>query len=312
MIHVDVIKNSSTGLRQEMRAHVTTTDRDEEIFFRWRGAACASPGDVFLLATLPLALEQAQGLRLNEPISVSLLDGLPALQTSLQALIPTLSSIEIEATGVEPFPESAHPRTGVLFDGGVASLFCLTRHFAEIDALVVVADETDAQSPQSPTRRRGPAFSRHTAVDLAKETAVVETNAGRLYQQPGFSSRLGRGFVRLAGGSALAGQLGRLHLPHDLLGPNGETNGQLAGLNPGGLVLFANGERAREPEMFAAILGHEKVAGTLRVCWENPGRNFNCGRCPACTRRIPVERLLRSLDGRTETDLDGVKDDQNV
>jgi len=318
MIRVHVVRNSSTRNRQEIRARIVSNGRSEEVFFRWRGAACPAPGDAFLLAALPLAMERAEGLRLDGPASAPMLEGLSKVQGALKALDPMMSCVEVE-TGVPilnapPFiqgrPAATPTEAGALFDGGMESLFCLVRHLPEIQALVLVTDETEPRLP-SPNRRRGPMFTRHTAAGLEKETVEVETNVGGIYRNREWRYGIERGFVSLAGGLALSGRLSRLYLPGGLFGLDAGSGGLVSGLKAGGLDLCADGAEAPSREMMETILANEAVLDTLRVCWENPSRAFNCGRCPVCTRRMPGERLLRSLGGRIDAGPHGARDDQD-
>lgn len=320
MILVHPMNNPSTQNPREIRARVVSNGRSADVFFRWRGPACGAPGDAVLLAALPLAMQRAEGMRLDVPVSASLLEGLPAVQEALQALDPALSRVEVEATAPVPDaspcgqdrPPAAPAETAALFDGGLESLFCLVRHLPEIKALIVVTDESAPSRQPSPLLRRGPAFARHTAAGLAKETVEVETNAGVLYRRRerpyGFES----GLVSLAGGLALSGRFSRLYLPGGLFGLDRGPAGPGSGLKAGGLDLCADGEAAGNQEMAETILASQAVLDTLRVCWENPNRAFNCGRCPACTRRMPFARLLRSLGARTDDGPHGARDDQDI
>lgn len=52
------------------------------------------------------------------------------------------------------------------------------------------------------------------------------------------------------------------------------------------------GGHLNREQRLQAIAGHPVVRETLRVCWENPGGAYNCGRCRKCLlTMVPLEAL---------------------
>jgi hypothetical protein len=47
-----------------------------------------------------------------------------------------------------------------------------------------------------------------------------------------------------------------------------------------------HGHDATRPEKVASIAGNDAAMAHLRVCWENPGNAYNCGRCEKCLRTM--------------------------
>jgi len=74
--------------------------------------------------------------------------------------------------------------------------------------------------------------------------------------------------------------------------------------------LFGDGGRFSRIERLRRIAGNPLVQRSLRVCWENPGGAYNCGRCRKCLlTAIPLEALGARADVETfpdELDLSGV------
>jgi glycosyltransferase involved in cell wall biosynthesis len=76
------------------------------------------------------------------------------------------------------------------------------------------------------------------------------------------------------------------------------------------LEIVDDGGRRSRIERLAAIAGHPVVRQTLRVCWENPGGAYNCGRCRKCLMTMIGLEALGARSGVVtfppELDLDAV------
>jgi len=75
--------------------------------------------------------------------------------------------------------------------------------------------------------------------------------------------------------------------------------------------IFGDGGRFSRVERLQRIAGNPLVQRSLRVCWENPGGAYNCGRCRKCLlTAIPLEALGARAEIDTfpaELDLTGVE-----
>ena len=51
-----------------------------------------------------------------------------------------------------------------------------------------------------------------------------------------------------------------------------------------GPILIPHGLDVDEDKKINALAASDRFTEALRICWENPTRSYNCGRCPNCTR----------------------------
>jgi len=61
-------------------------------------------------------------------------------------------------------------------------------------------------------------------------------------------------------------------------------------------VINDDGHEVSRVDKVAAISRSEVVLRTLRVCWENRGGAYNCGRCEKCLRTMVALRLAGALE----------------
>ena len=84
--------------------------------------------------------------------------------------------------------------------------------------------------------------------------------------------------------------LKRNHCVYDLIN---------AFLKETGQALFHHGSYVTEYDKVNAIASNDLFTEALRICWENPTRSYNCGRCPNCTRKDDPIKTVARCDFKT-------------
>src|SRR5262249_14111684 len=60
-------------------------------------------------------------------------------------------------------------------------------------------------------------------------------------------------------------------------------------------TIVHDGTEATRMNKVAAVAGSDVALRWLRVCWENPNGEYNCGRCAKCLRTMASLRILGAL-----------------
>jgi glycosyltransferase involved in cell wall biosynthesis len=249
--------------------------------------------DAALAATAMPAMRLGGTLELAEPVSPRLL----RTQREFQAIQrgwswdwefgdPPLHEVEVVAPVRRP-PEPAGNRVAAFFSGGVDSWSTVLMN-PDVTDLIFVREGFDFLphlAHQAGLAGEVEARLRSVAEELGLPLHVVETNLREL------SDPLIRweAFCACAA-AAVALFLGPLfervliatdtdHATQPPIGPGRMVN-QLWSTER--LEIVDDGGRLNRPERVRAIAGHPIVQRSLRVCWENFGGAYNCGRCRKC------------------------------
>jgi hypothetical protein len=201
------------------------------------------------------------------------------------------------------------PAAGAFFSGGIDSYYTVLKNAARYDAtdarritqLILVhgfdvrLDDTDLFA-QVHERLAG------AAAELGMRLVPVTTNVRDV---------VGAVPWDYAHGAAMAGTglaLGRLLHTCYIAGSNSIRTCGFYGTHPGldplwstEAVEFVNdgpmlGKLVKTP----LVLASPAARRSLRVCWENPGGAYNCGRCEKCLRSLVIITLCGGL-GKVET-----------
>jgi hypothetical protein len=185
------------------------------------------------------------------------------------------------------------------FSGGVDSFYTALRHSGEVSALIFVRGFDFAVTD----RALGDEVSRHLqviAAELRMELVEVETNARDLVVALGCDWGLSHAAAMAAVGHALAEQFGRIYVPsshtyRDLYpwGSNPLTD-PLWGSEA--LEVIHDGAETTRVGKVEFLARHPVALEHLRVCWENWGGAYNCGRCEKCLRTKVNLRAVGMLD----------------
>ncbi len=252
-----------------------------------------------MAVALPAAMKLGLPLHVEGPVSPQLLASIPSIQAIYHAWNPDWRVIPVSAEPAQPAP---HGSGGVacFFSGGVDSFYTLLKHLDEIDALIFIHG-FDISLDNTPFRARVSAAVREVAAACAKPLIEVETNLKEfvIRHSPweyahgallagvalSLSSRFSRIYIAASEFYGLAATI-----PwgsHPLLDPLWSTERT---------TIVHDGCEATRMDKVAAIARSEVALRWLRVCWENPNGEYNCGRCGKCLRTMVALRIVDALD----------------
>lgn len=241
-------------------------------------------------------------LRVDEPVSARLRDGLEEFQRIQASWFPDAVRAVPLAVDVEPLEPSAAPRTATFFTGGVDSFFSLLRQRESIDDAVYV-DGFDVPLDHGPMLDR--VHDELEAIGGALDLRVLSLRSTA--RAPGTVAadwgHIGHGHA-LGSTALVLGAIGfsRVIVPstasydtltpwgsHPLLDPLWSTEATEVVHDGAG---FDRGAK------IAAISQHDVVREHLRVCWERFDA-LNCSRCEKCLRTMSLLLAAGSLDRMT-------------
>ena len=295
------------------------------ISFRALGGADLADdrADATLAAALLPAMRTGEDLAIDGPVSGRLLAGARTIQdvfwTWDRTLRPTHPWYRRVAVQAEPAVASAR-RDGrgaaAFFTGGVDSFHTAIVHRHELDALVFVHG-FDVPLGASPLRAEVGRRVRKAADGLGLDLVEVETDLRDLGDRSGVPWPDHHGAALATVALLLAPSFARVLVPAT------HTYGHLEGLGSHPLTdplwstdeveVVHDGADATRVDKLRALVDHEAARTHLRVCWENRGGAYNCGRCEKCIRtgvaiRVAgVEGRFPTVPAPTRRDLAGVR-----
>jgi len=201
------------------------------------------------------------------------------------------------------------------FTGGVDSFYSLLCPGASFRSLVFVRGFDLPRSSGTAVLDGAERRVRAVAARLGLETLVVETNLRehRLVRKP--SWEIVHGGALAGVGHLLAGRIGSLAIsasyPAAWKGARWGSHGRLDPLwSSSRLALRHVGDELFREEKLRRIATHDAVREHLRVCWEAPTPEGNCGRCEKCLRtRLVLARHHPALRVETLPPADTLPDD---
>lgn len=300
MITIDGITQKSDKRRNEIKAGILIDETESSLFFQWRGAMCPNPADVFLTSVLGLALTGGHDLKVEGKVSVDMAPMLDHLRDRLVQWNQGMGRIVVEADSKEisnTGEEKTGSLTGSIFRGDINSYFTLAETLSETQALVYMPDPDGlANNPYHHVNQLQ--LIKYIASELDKELILIDTNLEDFYQ--GEPPDIFHFFSELSAGWLLSGLLSRLYIPG---GMNGDdfSAGEVKSIfedwpESDSIDLKHHGTGMVRNEKVEILLSNPHVLDTIRVCWENPGRTYNCGRCAACRRTKRPLDVINALN----------------
>jgi hypothetical protein len=273
--------------------------RTHEAQYRVLDGPIAPGAEPFLAGALPVAMKLGLPLHVEEPISAQLLASIPSIQAIYHAWNPDWRVIPVSAESPQPTPPGGGG-VASFFSGGVDSFYTLLKHLDEIDALIFIHG-FDIPLDNTSLRARVSAAVREVAAAFAKPLIEVETNLKQFVVRhvpweyahgallAGVALLLSPRFSRIyIAASEFYGMAVRVPWgSHPLLDPLWTTERT---------TIVHDGCEATRMDKVARIARSEVALRWLRVCWENPNGEYNCGRCGKCLRTMVALRIVGALD----------------
>ena len=270
--------------------------------------APARGGAASLAATLLPAMRNGEDLVVDGPVGARLLGGAATVQSvlttwdrALRLRDPWYRRVAVQA------PDDAAPTrptdgrgTAAFFTGGVDSFHTVATHRDHLAALIYVHG-FDVALDDHALRSEVSARLQAAATDLGLPLLEVETDL------QAFGDRTGVGWPDYHGAALatiallLAPRFSRVLVPathtyahleglgsHPLLDPSWSTED---------VEIVHDGADATRVDKVRTIAELPAARDHLRVCWENRGGAYNCGRCEKCVRTGVAIRIA-GVEGR--------------
>jgi hypothetical protein len=289
---VDVHSQDASGLRST----ITWDGGSHSIYVKSDEVAHARvPGDAWLCAALLPAMRLRAALELNSVVSKSVMSGCQDIQRTLSQWDWDLDVIPIKAESITSSNSRAEG-VGCFFSGGVDSSLSAIRRPDVTHLITVLGFDVSLDSKwlaERVTYENGKAAS-----ELGKELIVVETNLREWSDRHvGWEQYHGAALACIA--HALSGTVGRVYIPSSHYMDYRIKWGSHPFIDPlwssDILQIVHDGAIYKRVEKISALARDRRALGWLRVCWENPGDEYNCGRCGKCTRVMIVLHALGVL-----------------
>ena len=289
---VDVQSQDSTVLQST----ITGDGESHPLYVRSDEVAQARmPGDAWLCSALLPAMRLRAALELNSVVSNSVMSGCQDIQRTVSQWDWDLDVISIKAESITSGNSRAEG-VGCFFSGGVDSSLSAIRRPDVTHLITVLGFDVSLDSKWLAERvvyENGKAAS-----ELGKELIVVETNLREWSERHvGWEQYHGAALACIA--HAMSGTVGRVYIPsshymdfrikwgsHPFIDPLWSSDI---------LQIVHDGAIYKRVEKISALAQDRRALRWLRVCWENPGDAYNCGRCGKCTRVMIVLHALGAL-----------------
>jgi hypothetical protein len=253
-------------------------------------------GDAALAAALLPAMRFGGRLEVDLPVSAKLAANIEAIQRAFMTHSPRLKRVEIVAP---PVAEATGGRgVACFFSGGIDSFYSALSHLDEITHLVFVHG-FDIPLAERDLRDRVSGNLRRAAEELGLALIEVETDARD------FAERYVRwddeyyGSLLASVALFLSPKFRKVYIAstygpgQDVFGASSPEVDPLWG-NEG--LDIVHDARVAGIEKVYAIAESPVARRYLRVCWENRGGAYNCGRCRKCLLAMACLRIAGALD----------------
>ena len=282
----------------------------KRVWFRTE-TAVTPPADAALAACLMPAMRFGGSLRMADPVSPRLLRVQREFQGVQRAWSlarefgqPPLLEVEVEAPRRELPPREPTGRVAAFFSGGVDSWSTVLDNPDLTDLIFVRGvDLLPHATHQEGLADEVEARLREVAVELGLDLHAIETNVRELADpviawEAYFACPLiavALFFEPIFDRVLIAGDV-----DYEVQGPRGANRFVCRLLSTEWIEVADDGGRLSRMDRVRRIAAHPLVQRSLRVCWENPGGAYNCGRCAKCLLAMAALEVTGYLD-RFET-----------
>ena len=280
-------------------ATVDVQGRKHEVYFRSQRGPLSASAAPYIMSVLPVAMQLGLPVQAPGSVAASFMDYLERTQRLFRFFFPTLHHVDIAVSvAQDEAPHAAMDQrgAGLFFSGGVDSFYSLLKHQAEVTQLIYVHGfDTLLANPTA--RALNARALRHAAAEAGKQFFELETNVRSMidpYQRwlhPTATS------VQFAIALTVMPQFHTIFVAENY--PySGEWSRQQEPTVPGaaGPAVVFDGVDAMRLEKIQSISSSPLAMRWLRVCWQNLGVTYNCGRCEKCLRTMIGLEIAGALD----------------
>jgi hypothetical protein len=264
--------------------------------------------DPFVPALLLAAMRLHAPLEVEGPVTTRLLHGADKFMRIMHGWDRGYRPVPVRADEAPDRPVSG-TAVAAFFSGGVDSFYTVLKNARapnlpaseRISHLIFVRGfDIRLDREHDALYKRALECVRSTAKALDKQVIRVQTNLKEVVEPvAGWNMYYGQALAAAALG--LAGFLRRVHVPAGHNVTDAPPRGSHVLLDPlwgtKELEVVHDGGEATRAEKVLWEVGRSPVAlDHLRVCWENLGGKYNCGRCEKCIRTMVNLRVAGVLD----------------
>ncbi len=278
-------------------AAIVIGKRQYEIRFRASEGPIEVAPEPFLVAALLPAMAVGAPLRVQGPVSPRLLASLPRVQEIFATWDRRLRQVPIHTReAVASSPPGLE--VGCFFSGGVDSWYSVLKHRTEVSTLVFVHG-FDIPLANTALRNTVARSLREACAALGMRLIEVETNVREL-SEAYVPWEFYHGAAMASVAHVLGSRLRKIYIASSAtyanLVPNG-THPILDSLwSTESTELVHDGCEATKMEKIARVAACDVALRSLRVCFENPNGEYNCGRCQKCLHTMVSLRLVGALE----------------
>ncbi|MDV7196122.1 hypothetical protein R4172_00925 [Rhodococcus kroppenstedtii] len=257
---------------------------------------------------VPIAMRHGHTLRLDGAVDDTQAAGLEHVQTTLTSWYSHLGRATVDAPVAE-VPVDRAAGVGCFFSGGVDSFYSVLARDARVTHLIFVIGFDLA--PEHPLVETALTEVRRAAASLNKPLVVVRTDVRAMSDRHGMSwGPLYHGAAMAHVAIALSDHVGTVLVPSSFVRGQTPPWGTHPDLDhhwaTATSVLEHDAIEVTRPTKIARIAQDPTAMEHLRVCWQNRGGAYNCGRCEKCLRTMLA---LRAVGGRCRTLPDHIDSD---
>jgi hypothetical protein len=298
-IIIEDIKEKHGDCRNEITAQMITGPKRSSIWFCWNGNSCPVPGDVFLCTVLQRAMNSGDKLIINGSVSSRLVKLLPQIQEALLKDDNSLRPVDVVIkTVLDIVPRNKRNEKlihGSFFNRDIDTLYTLLKRQDTVDNLLVVHGDYFGSYLKKYQYR---SHIKYQTSILKKQFFEVATNANSLHKSKNGAVNLDNPLLVAAISLIYSHKFSRLYIPSSN-NVEKKWSDRVYGLinaflEKTGPALVPHGSDVTEDDKINAIAANNLFTEALRICWENPTRSYNCGRCPSCTRKDdPIKTVAK-------------------
>ncbi|HVD39057.1 MAG TPA: polysaccharide pyruvyl transferase family protein [Solirubrobacterales bacterium] len=269
-------------------------ERTTEVWMRTESPLTPTADAALATAVMP-AMRHGGRLRMSDPVSPRMLRGQRRHQAIQRAwsfdwIAPEpLQEVEVEAPTRQPRSPSATGRVAAFFSGGIDSWATVLTNPDVTDLIFVRGFDLAWEGPHAGLADEVEGHLREAASALGLPLHVVSTNL-RAMSDPQIGWGLYYGNAAAAVALFLAPLFDRVLIasPSDY-----EVQGRWGAVwtvsslwSSEDLEIDEDGGSRSRIERLERLVESPAACRSLRVCWENPGGAYNCGRCGKCLHTL--------------------------
>ena len=258
----------------------------------------SATGDAALAATLVPAMRWGGRLEVHAPVSRQLLANLGPVQEAFVANRKHLRPVEVVAPAAPSLDDCPDRGVACFFSGGVDSFYSVLSHREEITHLIFVHG-FDIPLRERRLRALVSESLQKAAGELDLPLVEVQTDVRAFADRRVDWGKEYFGAALASIALFLGPRFRRVYIPSSY-GPGQDV---FCGSTPEVDPLWSteelevvHDEKVARIEKVASIAKSPVALRWLRVCWENRGGAYNCGRCRKCLQAMLGLRLAGALD----------------